>query len=76
MINNLQLNIKDSIANAINEHLNYVDGHKINLVATHFKIVINDKYDYGDQLDNIYNLCLLDLHNSLAVLNFIYNDYK
>ena len=76
MLNNIQSDIKDTVSDAINEYLNYVDGYKINLVATHFKLTISNKYDYGATLDEILYFCIADLSNSIAVLNFINNDYK
>lgn len=76
MINNMQVNIKDTVSQTINEYLNYVDGYKINLIATYFELAINDKYDYGNTLDTILYFCSDSLMNSIAVLDFINNDYK
>lgn len=76
MINNKQVSVKNAIAKTINEYLEYVDGHKINLIATYFELTINDKYDYGDTLDTILYFCSDSLMNSIAVLDFINNDYK
>lgn len=76
MINNMQVDIKDTVSQTINEYLNYVDGYKINLIATYFELTISDKYDYGDTLDNILYFCNDSLMNSIAVLDFINNDYK
>ena len=76
MINNMQVSIKDEIAHTLNEYLNYVDGYKINLIATYFELTINDKYDYGATLDSILYFCSDSLMNSIAVLDFINNDYK
>lgn len=76
MINNMQVNVKNAIAKTINDYLEYVDGRKINLIATYFELTINDKYDYGDTLDTILYFCSDSLMNSIAVLDFINNDYK
>ena len=78
MINNKQVNLKDTIAQTINEYLEYEDGYKLRLITDHFKIntMTDDKYDYGCYMDAILISCLLDLHNSIAILNFIYNDFK
>lgn len=76
MINNKQVSIKNAIAKTINEYLEYADGRKINLIATYFELTINDKYDYGVTLDSILYFCSDSLMNSIAVLDFINNDYK
>ena len=76
MINNKQVSVKNAIAKTINEYLEYVDGYKINLIATYFELTINDKYDYGATLDSILYFCSDSLMNSIAVLDFINNDYK
>ena len=76
MINNMQVNVKNAIAKTINDYLEYVDGRKINLIATYFELTINDKYDYGATLDSILYFCSDSLMNSIAVLDFINNDYK
>ena len=76
MINNMQVNIKDTVSQTINEYLNYVDGYKINLIATYFELTIDDKYDYGATMDSILYFCSDSLMNSIAVLDFINNDYK
>ena len=72
----MQVDIKDTVSQTINEYLNYVDGYKINLIATYFELTISDKYDYGDTLDTILYFCNDSLSNSIAVLDFINNDYK
>ena len=76
MINNKQVSVKNAIAKTINEYLNYVDGYKINLIANYFELTIDDKYDYGATLDSILYFCSDSLMNSIAVLDFINNDYK
>lgn len=76
MINNIDRNIKDDIAKVINSHLDYVDGRKVNLLATYLGLEIIDKYDYGYTLDLILYYCIDSLENSIKVLNFINNGYK
>lgn len=76
MINNNGANLSLTVAEQINKFLEYVDGNKINLVATHFGLVIDDKYDYGETLDKIMYFCCKSLSNSIEVLKFIDNGYK
>ena len=76
MLNNKQVSLKSEIAKTIDKYLEYVDGNKINLIATYLNFKIYDKYNYGSTLDDIKYYCNVSLSNSLIVLNFINNDYK
>lgn len=76
MKNNNLVSLKSEIANTIDEYLEYVDGYKINLIATYLNFNIYDKYDYGSALNDIKYYCNVSLSNSIIVLNFINNDYK
>ena len=78
MINNMQVSIKDEIAHTLNEYLNHADVSKLILIDNYFELSPDRlrKDDYGDMMDCILFFCLDSLSNSIAVLDFINNDYK
>lgn len=76
--NNMDISLSSAIATQLNLWLDYVDGSKLRLITDYFNIdpMTNDKYDYGCYMDAILYHCNDSLENSIAILNFINNDYK